>query len=228
MAQVFSLWSKGVPVDKMLQDALSGEQDQQEDQGTARSGSSSKGNKIGVKGKKRKRRKKKLPKTRSSYFLLMGGVRDQDAGKMLEYVQRADEFGYTPRMHAEFLKAVHNKEFSTTRWEGGGRKKKRRKKKVPKSSSSHSSRREVGMWCCGMHNRAEDEFGKKEAATTETVVFDTLHAESQNSVHSKGVAGYMDEMNKLIEDKVIIGNTGEEIILKNGQPAFNLYSDRTH
>ena len=71
---------------------------------------------------------------------------------MLEYVQRADEFGYTPRMHAEFLKAVHNKE----------------------------------------------------------------------------VAGNMDEMNKLIEDRVIIGNTEEEIIRKNGQPAFSLCSDRTH
>ena len=29
---------------------------------------------------------------------------------MLEYAQRADEFGYTHRMHAEFLIAVHSKE----------------------------------------------------------------------------------------------------------------------
>ena len=32
-------------------------------------------------------------------------------------------------------------------------------------------------------------------------------------------------MNKLIEEKVIMG---EEIILKNGTPAMNMYSDRTH
>ena len=106
----------------------------------------------GTRRKRKKRRKKKLPKTRSSSFLLMASERDQDAGKMLEYVQRADEFGYTPRMHAEFLKAIHSKED----------------------------------------------------------------------------AGYTGEMDNFIEEKVIIGNTGEEIILKNRQPAFSLYRDRTH
>ena len=56
----------------------------------------------------------------------------------------------------------------------------------------------------------------------------TVHAEPLNSVHCKEVTGYRDEMNKVIEDKVIIGNTEEETTLKNGQPAFSLYSDRTH
>ena len=117
---------------------------------------------------------------------------------------------------------------------GKRKKKKRRKKKVPKSSSSHSSRRDVGMGRRGMHDRAEDEFGKEEAAeradvlTTETVVSDTLHAEPLNSAHSKEVAGEMDEVHKFFGEKVITGDTGEETILKNGQQAMSLYSDRTH
>ena len=37
----------------------------------------------------------------------------------------------------------------------------------------------------------------------------------------------MEEMNKLIEEKVI-RKTLEEIILKNGQPALTLYGDHTH
>ena len=75
----------------------------------------------------------------------------------------------------------------------------------------------------------EDEF--KEEVTTEpaqradvlithTVVLDTLHAEPLNSVHSKEVAGYWDVMNKIIEEKEI---AGEEIIPRNGMPAFSLY-----
>ena len=39
---------------------------------------------------------------------------------------------------------------------------------------------------------------------------------------------YMDEVNKLIKEKEITGDKEEEIILKNGQPARSLYSDRTH
>ena len=38
----------------------------------------------------------------------------------------------------------------------------------------------------------------------------------------------MNEMNKLIKEKVIIRDMGEEIILKTGQPAYSLYGDRTH
>ena len=108
---------------------------------------------------------------------------------------------------------------------GGRKKKKRRKKKVPKSSSSHSSRREVGMERRDMHDRAEDEFEREEAATYETVVSDILHAERLNSARSKEVAGDMDEIIKLIQEKVI---AGEEIILRNGVPAEDMYSDRTH
>ena len=63
---------------------------------------------------------------------------------------------------------------------------------------------------------------------THTVVSDTLHAEPLNLVNSKVVAGYMDEMNKLIEGEGDRGGHGEEIILKNGKPAFSLFGDRTH
>ena len=38
----------------------------------------------------------------------------------------------------------------------------------------------------------------------------------------------MEEMNKFIENKMIIGDKGEEIILKNESPARCLYGDRTH
>ena len=38
----------------------------------------------------------------------------------------------------------------------------------------------------------------------------------------------MEEKHKLIKEKVITGDTGEEIILKNGVPAMSMYSDRTH
>ena len=61
-----------------------------------------------------------------------------------------------------------------------------------------------------------------------TVVYDTLHAEPQNSVHSKKVAEGMDEIIKLIEEKSILVDTEEDIFHKNGLPAMNLYSDRTH
>ena len=45
---------------------------------------------------------------------------------------------------------------------------------------------------------------------THTVVSNTLHAEPLNLVNSKEVAGYMDEMNKLIEEKVIAEDTGRK------------------
>ena len=103
---------------------------------------------------------------------------------------------------------------------------------MPKTSSS-SLRRGI-MDQGSLH---EDEFTEEvttehvqraDVLITHTVVSDTLHAELLNSVHSRAVAGYMDEMNKLIEKKVIAEDTGEDIILKNGQSAFSLYGDRTH
>ena len=94
-----------------------------------------------------------------------------------------------------------------TRWVGGGRRRGGRRK-CPKSSSSHSFRWDVGVGRRGMHDRAEDEFGKEEAAVTETVVFDTLHAEPLNSAHSKEVAVDMDEIIKQIEEKVIMVGHG--------------------
>ena len=61
-----------------------------------------------------------------------------------------------------------------------------------------------------------------------TVVYDTLHAQPQNSVHSREVGGYLDEIIKLIEEKVVIVDAVEEINLKNGTLAVSIYSDRTH
>merc|ERR1711945_2496 len=68
-----------------------------------------------------------------------------------------------------------------------------------------------------------------------TVVISTQHAEPLKAVRSKEVAGYsgpaetapsMEEMNKLIEEKVI-RKTLEEIILKNGSTAMTLYDTTT-
>jgi len=77
--------------------------------------------------------------------------------------------------------------------------------------------------------------GSVEPRKIHTVVISTQHAEPLKAVRSKEVAGYsgpeetapsMDEMNKLIEEKVI-RKTLEEIILKNGQPALTLYDTNT-
>ena len=77
----------------------------------------------------------------------------------------------------------------------------------------------------GMHEDTEDEFA--EAATIEyvrrvdvltTPAFDSgpMHATLLNSIHSKEVVGYLDEIIKLIGEKEIMVDTVEEIILKNG------------
>merc|ERR1711945_43311 len=77
--------------------------------------------------------------------------------------------------------------------------------------------------------------GSVEPRKIHTVVISTQHAEPLKAVRSKEVAGYsgpeetapsMEEMNKLIEEKVI-RKTLEEIILKNGQPALTLYDTNT-
>merc|ERR1712190_336953 len=69
-----------------------------------------------------------------------------------------------------------------------------------------------------------------------TVVISTQHAEPSKATRCKEVAGYtgadevapsMEEMNKLIEEKVI-KRTLSEIILKNGKPALTLFGDHTH
>merc|ERR1712017_70745 len=69
-----------------------------------------------------------------------------------------------------------------------------------------------------------------------TVVISTQHAEPLKAVRSKECAGYtgaemtapsMEEMNKLIIDKVV-KTTLSEIKLKNGNPAISLYGDFTH
>ena len=121
---------------------------------------------------------------------------------------------------------------SSNKMPGRRKRNERRKKQMPESSSSTSSRRDVGVRHQGMHDRVEFEeevtteyVQRADVLTTKTVVSDTLRAEPLNSVHSKEVAGYLEEMNRLIEEKVIME---EEIILKNGTPAMNMYSDRTH
>merc|ERR1712130_1048539 len=69
-----------------------------------------------------------------------------------------------------------------------------------------------------------------------TVVISTQHAEPGKALRSKECEGYtgdemtapsMEEMNKLIEQKVIRA-TLREIKLKNGQPALSLYGEHTH
>merc|ERR1712134_213271 len=78
--------------------------------------------------------------------------------------------------------------------------------------------------------------GSVEPLKIHTVVISTQHAEPSKATRCKEVAGYtgadetapsMEEMNKLIEEKVI-KRTLSEIILKNGKPAITLYGDHTH
>merc|ERR1712066_188341 len=80
------------------------------------------------------------------------------------------------------------------------------------------------------------EDGSVEPKKIHTVVIYTQHAEPSKATRCKEVAGYtgpdatapsMDEMNKLIEEKVI-RKTLQEIKLKNGQAAITLYGDHTH
>merc|ERR1712187_1066243 len=68
--------------------------------------------------------------------------------------------------------------------------------------------------------------GSVEPQQIHTVVISTQHAEPSKAVRTKECAGYsgpemtapsMEDMNKLIEEKVI-KTTLEEIILKNGKP----------
>merc|ERR1712164_74037 len=69
-----------------------------------------------------------------------------------------------------------------------------------------------------------------------TVVISTQHAEPSKAKRSEEVAGWkgaeavapsMEEMNKLLVEKVVV-KTLEEITLKNGRPAESLYGDHTH
>merc|ERR1711865_958162 len=78
--------------------------------------------------------------------------------------------------------------------------------------------------------------GSVEPRKIHTVVISTQHAEPSKATRCKEVAGYtgpdatapsMEEMNKLIVDKVI-KKTLEEIKLKSGKPAITLYGDHTH
>merc|ERR1711912_208244 len=78
--------------------------------------------------------------------------------------------------------------------------------------------------------------GSVEPQKIHTVVISTQHAEPLKATRTKEVAGYsgpdatapsMEEMNKLIEEKVI-KKTLEEIVLKNGKTAITLFGDHTH
>merc|ERR1711982_254224 len=78
--------------------------------------------------------------------------------------------------------------------------------------------------------------GSVEPQQIHTVVISSQHAEPGKAVRTKECDGYsgeemtapsMEEMNKLIEKKVIRA-TLREIKLKNGQPALTLYGAHTH
>merc|ERR1712079_85617 len=78
--------------------------------------------------------------------------------------------------------------------------------------------------------------GSVEPTKIHTVVISTQHAEPLKATRKKEVEGYegadetapsMEEMNKLIIEKVIKA-TLSEVILKNGQPALTLFGDHTH
>merc|ERR1712100_861819 len=78
--------------------------------------------------------------------------------------------------------------------------------------------------------------GSVEPKKIHTVVISTQHAEPLKAVRTKEVEGYtgaeevapsMEDMNKLIEEKVV-RRTLSEIKLKNGQPALTLYGSHTH
>ena len=129
---------------------------------------------------------------------------------------------------------------SRTSW--ARRKRKSRKKKTPKSSSSALFPRrragDQGIMLEYADDEIEDVLEYVQRAdgprNIHTVAAYTSYAELLKCVHSTEVAGYlgpgeiapyMNEVHKFIEEKVI---AGEEIILMNGLPATNLYSDRTH
>merc|ERR1712057_1040 len=78
--------------------------------------------------------------------------------------------------------------------------------------------------------------GSVEPQKVHTVVISTQHAEPLKAKRTEEVAGYkgaemiapsMEEMNKLLVEKVVV-KTLEEIILKNGRPAVTLYGAHTH
>merc|ERR1712159_393789 len=78
--------------------------------------------------------------------------------------------------------------------------------------------------------------GSVEPQKIHTVVISTQHAEPSKAKRSEEVAGYkgkdeiapsMEEMNKLLVEKVVV-KTLEEITLKNGRPAVSLYGAHTH
>merc|ERR1711959_537960 len=82
----------------------------------------------------------------------------------------------------------------------------------------------------------QKEDGSVEPQKVHTVVISTQHAEPLKAKRTEEVAGYkgaemiapsMEEMNKLLVEKVVV-KTLEEIILKNGRPAVTLYGAHTH
>merc|ERR1711959_616765 len=82
----------------------------------------------------------------------------------------------------------------------------------------------------------QNDDGSVEPLKIHTVVISTQHAEPSKAMRSKECDGYkgpemtaptMEMMNKHIEKDVIV-KCLEEIILKNGKPAFSLYGAHTH
>jgi len=82
----------------------------------------------------------------------------------------------------------------------------------------------------------QKEDGSVEPQKIHTVVISTQHAEPLKAKRTEEVEGYtgeemiapsMEEMNKLLVEKVVV-KCLEEIILKNGRPAVTLYGAHTH
>ena len=77
---------------------------------------------------------------------------------------------------------------------------------------------------------------REHVGASKTIAIPTQNAEPWNDYRNKEVAGYsgydeidhsMEEMNKLINEKVI-RKTLEVTILKSGQPDLSLYGDHKH
>ena len=110
------------------------------------------------------------------------------------------------------------------------KKRKRRKKKVPKTYSSSSLR--FGA----VHQGNKLEYAVHQNEDEVTIEYEQRAdvLKIHTVVQAKEVAGffgpvenapYKIEMNKFVKEKVL---RGEEIILKRGKPALNLYGDCTH
>ena len=88
---------------------------------------------------------------------------------------------------------------SSNKMGGRRKKKKRRKKKVPKSSSSSLLPRAVGWMEHEDEGTVTTEYVQRADVHFSADVFNTLHADSMNSVHSLEVAGFF-----LVQERLLL------------------------